>query len=86
MKIHRVRIADPVDGEKSSHIFVEVEKDRWLETEKIPSECSHSAVHKILLQEEESGEKHVGFNSRAFKIGMIKNWYEGLSIKQPIPK
>ena len=71
MEKHRVREAKSIDG-NGDHLFVEVKKDTWIEVDNLPS---HETIEKY-NQLQSKNELDLSFNSRAFSIGIIKDWKE----------
>jgi len=77
MKEHRVRkVPSPNPEENPTDIyFVEAEKDSWHEV--APFEVcddAHEAIHNLL--DENKKEIALTYATRAFDIGLIKNWEE----------
>jgi len=77
MRVHHVRTAKSIDDNPKRHLFVEFERDSWLELKEIPP---HSAIHQFIKQERKNNVYNMRVDSRAFRIGIIKNWRE----EQPI--
>ena len=73
MKKHRVRIVDQSEltGEKT--FWLEMRKDFWLPLLTIPS---HKAIHAFLADEKKQGVHTIGFATRSFSIGIIKDEYK----------
>jgi len=78
MKKHRVRKANCIDSSGKDHLFIEVEKDRWLECKKV---VPHKVIHQYLKGEKRSNIMELGFATRAFDVGLIRDWREAGSIK-----
>lgn len=71
MKVHRVRTAKSTDGIDKPHLFVEFEENLWMEVKELPA---HGSIEKY-----NSDDSHHGlmlYNTRAFKVGIIKEWKE----------
>jgi len=84
MKQHRARIAKCIDDTGRDHRFIEVEPDRWLEVAIVEQENLydlHRAIHHLLEQEQELGEFNLGHNTRAFAIGIIRDWQEAKALQ-----
>jgi hypothetical protein len=73
MENHRIRIAKSLLKNNNDHIFIEMEKDSWLEVEKIPT---HKAIHAFLKTAEIEKVFPVYLSSRLFSNDAIKNWNE----------
>jgi len=87
----RVRIAKSTDGDPRPHTFIEVEPDGWLEISLGPDELTTKNVASFVNQvrEEEkpkadgSQHGHVKFATRAFNIGLIRDWTEHDPVEIP---
>ena len=73
METHRIRSAKSTDKKTQPHVFLEIEKDTWLEV--MPA-FDHCSIHKLLADEKRKGIHYIRFASRAFHIGLINNWDE----------
>ena len=85
MKAHRIRSARDLYDPKRRHIFLEVEKDRWLEIESSAG-LSHGAIEAFLRAEKEAGLCVVGFTDRNFQWGTIKDWNDSGLVREPAGK
>jgi hypothetical protein len=76
MKIHRIREAKSTDGIDKPHLFVEFEEDSWMEVKELPS-------HESIEGYNEDSRQHglMMYDTRAFEVGIIKDWIEIESIK-----
>ena len=81
MEAHRIRKAKRLYKKNEWHIFLEVEKNRWLEVESIDN-VNHGSIHKYLEGEKESGIQVVGFTDQNFQWGTIKDWAHSGIIKE----
>ena len=84
MKTHRVRSCNPIDGTINRHWFIEIEEDRWLPVASIEINGPniHRRIHGHLEHERVSNTISIGFATRAFNIGIIKDWQEEKPITQ----
>lgn len=73
MKVHRVRKAKSLYSKDKPHIFLEIEKNRWIEIESLDG-VTYEAVRDFLKVEKETGIKVVGFTDISFQVGTIKDW------------
>ena len=80
MEAHRIRKAKRLYKKNEWHIFLEVEKNRWLEVESIDN-LNHESIHKYLDGEKKSGIRVVGFTDQNFQWGTIKDWTHSGVIK-----
>jgi len=81
MKTHRIRQAKSLYAKKRKHIFLEIEKNRWLEIESL-ARVNCDTIMAFLNNEKETGIKAVGFTDQSFQIGTIKDWEEAGIIKK----
>ena len=80
MEVHRIRIAKKLYTKNESHIFLEVEKNRWLEIESLQY-VNYESIKLFLESEEQTGIKTVGFTDQNFQWGTIKDWSHSGIIK-----
>lgn len=80
MKAHRIRKAKSLYNKDRQHIFLEVEKNRWLEIESLDG-VDYASIQKLLSCEKETGIKLVGFTDTNFQWGTIKDWEHSGFIK-----
>ena len=80
MKVHRLRKARSMYDEGKYHIFLEIEKRRWLEIESLKS-VTYDSIQNFLKCEKETGIKIVGFTDQNFQWGTIKDWEHSGIIK-----
>lgn len=73
MKAHRIRKAKSLYNKERQHIFLEVEKSRWLEIESL-HEVTYDSIRKFVECENKTGIKIVGFTDKHFQYGTIKDW------------
>lgn len=73
MKAHRIRKAKSLYNSDKPHIFLEVEKNRWLEIESLHG-ITHQSIQAFLESEEATGIRVVGFTDQNFQWGTIKDW------------
>lgn len=73
VKAHRIRKAKSLYNKERSHIFLEVEKDRWLEIESL-DDVNYDSIQRYLECEKETGIRAVGFKDKNFQWGTIKDW------------
>ena len=71
MKQHRVRQAKSTDDNPAPMTFVEFLPDRWVEVEDFPS---HESIDYFATASKGALKSYVHFASRAFEIGIIKDW------------
>ena len=79
MKLHRARKARPQDGGAKPHYFIELEPDSWIEVGDLSFQ--HKAIHRFLEKEQEEQVFHLRFASRAFHIGLVRDWEDLTPIK-----
>jgi hypothetical protein len=75
MKAHRIRIAKSLYDLARDHVFLEVERDRWLEIESMDG-LNYDSIQAFLKCEKETGLRVVGFTDRNFQWGTIKEWHD----------
>ncbi len=81
MRAHRIRKAKNIYLKDNPHIFLEVEKNRWLEIESLHN-VTYDSIQQFLKCEEETGLKFVGFTDQNFQWGTVKNWgHSGVILK-----
>ena len=73
MEAHRIRKAKPLYDKESFHIFLEVEKNRWLEIETLNG-VNYDSIQAFLQCEKKTGIRVVGFTDQNFQWGTIKDW------------
>lgn len=73
MEAHRIRKAKSLYDKDSCHIFLEVEKNRWLEIESLNG-VNYKSIQAFLKCEKETGIRIVGFTDKNFQWGTIKDW------------
>jgi hypothetical protein len=73
MKAHRIRKAKSLYNKERQHIFLEVEKSRWLEIESLDG-VTFDSIQKFVECENKTGIKIVGFTDKHFQYGTIKDW------------
>jgi hypothetical protein len=73
MNVHRVRKAKALYDQEKFHIFLEVEKNRWLEIESLAG-ISYDSIRAFLKMEKDTGIRAVGFTDTSFQVGTIKDW------------
>jgi hypothetical protein len=73
MNVHRVRKAKSMSDSAGEHIFLEVEKNRWLEIESLAG-LSYDSIQAFLEIERTTGLRVVGFSDQNFQWGTIKDW------------
>ncbi len=73
MESHRIRKVKALYDKEKHHIFLEVEKNRWLEIESLDS-VTYASIQDFLECEQETGIRMVGFNDKNFQWGTIKDW------------
>lgn len=73
LDIFRIRKSKDLYNPNHEHIFLEVEKNRWIEIESLEG-VSKSSIEKFLKAEQETGIKVVGFTEQSFQVGTIKDW------------
>jgi len=74
MEVHRIRKAKRLYESDIYHIFLEVEKNRWLEIESL-NNVNYDSIQRFLKYEKETGIKTVGFTDKNFQLGTIKDWF-----------
>ena len=82
MKTHRIREAKAMDGTGKPHTFIEVTKDSWLEIGK--GMLTHENIHHSLDEEKKNNCYNIRLASRAFDIGIIKDWQEAGEVKEEV--
>ena len=80
MHVYRVRKAKKLYKKGEHHIFLEVEKNRWLEIETLDG-ITYDSIQAFLNCEKETGIKVVGFTDQNFQWGTIKDWEHSGIIK-----
>jgi len=78
--VHRIRKAKRLYDTSRFHIFLEVEKNRWLEIESLNG-VTYDSIQKFLKSEKETGIRVVGFTDQNFQWGTIKEWEHSGIIK-----
>jgi len=78
--VHRIRKAKRRYDKSRFHIFLEVEKNRWLEIESLDG-VSYESIQSFLEKEKETGIRVVGFTDQNFQWGTIKEWEHAGIIK-----
>lgn len=73
MEAHRIRVAKRRYIKEGKHIFLEVEKNRWLEIESL-DKVNFENIKKFMEAEKETGIKIVGFTEQNFQWGTVKDW------------
>jgi hypothetical protein len=73
VEAHRIRKARRLYDKTRYHIFLEVEKNRWLEVESL-NEVTYDSIQSFLECEKETGIRVVGFTDKNFQWGTIKEW------------
>ncbi len=80
MDVHRIRKARRLYDKTRYHIFIEVEKNRWLEIESLNG-VTFDSIQSFLESEKETGIRVVGFTDQNFQWGTIKEWEHSGVIK-----
>jgi len=80
MNVHRIRISKALCDGTRDHIFLEVEKNRWLEVEGLRG-LDHGSIQAFLDCETRTGLRVVGFTDQNFQWGTIKDWNDSGIIK-----
>jgi hypothetical protein len=80
LDVHRIRKAKRLYDNSRYHIFLEVEKNRWLEIESLNG-VSYESIREFLKSEKETGIRVVGFTDQNFQWGTIKEWEHSGMIK-----
>ncbi len=80
MEVHRIRKAKALYDKEKYHVFLEVEKNRWLEIESLNG-VSYDSIQEFLESEKETGIRIVGFTDQNFQWGTIKDWSHSGIIK-----
>ena len=81
MEAFRIRKAKSLYDPAKMHVFLEVEKSRWLEVESL-SGITFESIGKFLESEKLTGIKIVGFTDQSFQNGTIKDWIDaGMIVK-----
>ena len=73
MKAHRIRKAPSFYDREKSHIFLEVEENRWLEIDSLDG-VTYDSIQSYLRCEKATGIRVVGFTDQTFQVGTIKDW------------
>lgn len=73
MKVHRIRKAKSLYHPARDHIFLEVEKNRWLEIESLDG-LDYDSIQVFLECEKKARLRVVGFTDQNFQWGTIKDW------------
>jgi len=73
MEAHRIRKAKSLYVPVKDHIFLEVEKNRWLEIESL-DRLNYDSIQAFLESEKKTGLRVVGFSDQNFQWGTIKDW------------
>jgi len=73
MKKHRVRKAKCIDDTGKDHLFIEIERETWMEVKELPT---HKAIENYNNKQKGLKGKPIHYETRAFDIGLIKNWKE----------
>ncbi len=73
LDIFRIRKSKDLYNSTLEHIFLEVEKNRWIEIESLEG-VNKESIEKFLKVEQETGIKVIGFTERSFQVGTIKDW------------
>lgn len=73
MNAHRIRTAKALYPSAKDHIFLEVEKNRWLQIESLDG-LRYDSIRAFLDCEKETGLRVVGFSDQNFQWGTIKDW------------
>jgi len=71
--VHRIRKAKKLYQKDKYHIFLELEKNRWLEIESLEG-VTYASIQAFLNCEMETGIRAVGFTDQNFQWGTIKDW------------
>lgn len=85
MDAHRIRKARRLYDKSRYHIFLEVEKNRWLEIETLDG-VTYDSIQSFLDSEKETGIRVVGFTDQNFQWGTIKEWEHSGIIRDLRPK
>jgi len=80
VEVHRIRKAKALYDKEKHHIFLEVEKNRWLEIESLDG-VTFDSIQAFLKSEKETGIRIVGFTDQNFQWGTIKDWSHSGIIK-----
>ena len=80
MDAHRIRKTKRLYDKTRYHIFLEVEKNRWLEIESLNG-VTYESILRFLQCEQETGIRVVGFTDQNFQWGTIKEWEHSGIIK-----
>lgn len=80
MDAHRIRKARHRYDKTKCHVFLEVEKNRWLEIESLIG-VTYDSIQSFLECEKETGIRVVGFTDQNFQWGTIKEWEHSGIIK-----
>jgi hypothetical protein len=80
VEVHRIRKAKALYDKEKYHVFLEMEKNRWLEIESLNG-VSYDSIQTFLEIEKETGIRIVGFTDQNFQWGTIKDWSHSGIIK-----
>ncbi len=80
MIAHRIRTSKPLYDGAREHVFLEVERNRWLEIE-TPEKVDHDSIHAFLDCEVRTGLRVIGFTDQNFQWGTVKDWTDSGIIK-----
>jgi len=80
VEVHRIRKAKALYDKEKYHIFLELEKNRWLEIESLNG-VTYDSIQTFLECEKETGIRIVGFTDQNFQWGTIKDWSHSGIIK-----
>ena len=80
MDVHRIRKAKKLYEKGKYHIFIEVEKNRWLEIETLDG-ITYDSIQTFLKCEKETGIRVAGFTDQNFQWGTVKDWNHSGIIK-----
>ena len=69
MNTHRVRSYASIGENPAEEYFVEIRPDQWLGVAVIPN-------HEAITEHVESGKLYLTYDTRAFNIGIVKDWVE----------
>jgi hypothetical protein len=73
MRAHRIRTAKSLYDQARVHIFLEMERNRWLEVESLNG-LDYDSIQTYLKCEKDTGLRVVGFTDQNFQWGTIKDW------------
>jgi hypothetical protein len=80
VEVHRIRKAKALYDKEKYHVFLEVEKNRWLEIESLNG-VTYDSIQTFLEFEKETCLRIVGFTDQNFQWGTIKEWSHSGIIK-----